>query len=64
MNTDTLKKSLKDSVVTRWAMLLLVGFVLAANYYFYDALSPLKSTLTKEFGFTSTDFGLFIFDFI
>jgi MFS family permease len=60
MNTNTLKKSLKDSVVTRWAMLLLVGFVLAANYYFYDALSPLKSTLTKEFGFTSTDFGLFV----
>jgi MFS family permease len=41
-------------------MLLLVGFVLAANYYFYDALSPLKSTLTKEFGFSSTDFGLFV----
>ncbi len=60
MNTNTIKKSLRDSVVTRWAMLLLVGFVLAANYYFYDALSPLKSTLTKEFGFTSTDFGLFV----
>ncbi|MGQ1908401.1 MFS transporter [Marinifilum sp. RC60d5] len=60
MNTEALKTSLRDSVVTRWAMLITVGFVLAANYYFYDALSPLKSTLTKEFGFTSTDFGLFV----
>ena len=60
MNTNTIKNSLRDSVVTRWIMLLLVGFVLAANYYFYDALSPLKSTLTKEFGFTNTNFGLFV----
>jgi len=60
MNTDLIKKSLRDSLLTRWGMLLLVGFVLAANYYFYDALSPLKSTLEKEFGFTSTDFGLFV----
>ena len=60
MNTNTIKNSLRDSVVTRWIMLLLVGFVLAANYYFYDALSPLKLTLTKEFGFTNTDFGLFL----
>lgn len=60
MNTNTLKASMRDSVVMRWAMLLTVGFVLAANYYFYDALSPLKSTLTKEFGFTGTDFGLFV----
>ena len=60
MTTFAIKQSLRDSVITRWGMLLLVGFVLAANYYFYDALSPLKSTLTKEFGFTSTDFGLFV----
>ncbi|MBI9039735.1 MAG: MFS transporter, partial [Bacteroidales bacterium] len=57
---NQIQKSLKDSVTTRWAMLLIVGFVLAANYYFYDALSPLKRTLEKEFNFTSFDFGLFV----
>ena len=57
---DQIKKSLKDSLTTRWAMLFIVGFVLAANYYFYDALSPLKRTLEKEFNFTSFDFGLFV----
>jgi len=60
MNTQAIKTSLRDSAVTRWAMLLTVGFVLAANYYFYDALSPLKSTLTRELGFSSTDFGWFV----
>lgn len=60
MTKETIQKSLRDSVVTRWAMLITVGFVLAANYYFYDALSPLKSTLTKELGFTSTNFGWFV----
>ncbi|MGZ2371980.1 MFS transporter [Ancylomarina sp. YFZ004] len=57
---ENLKRTLRDNVWMRWAMLLLVGFVLAANYYFYDALSPLKSKLTEEFGFSSTDFGLFV----
>jgi MFS family permease len=33
--------------------------VQAANYNFYDAISPLKLTLESEFGFSSSDFGLF-----
>jgi len=57
---ENLKRTLRDNVWVRWGMLLMVGFVLAANYYFYDALSPLKKTLTDEFGFSSTDFGLFV----
>jgi len=57
---ENLKKTLRDNAWIRWGMLLMVGFVLAANYYFYDALSPLKSKLTEEFGFTSTDFGFFV----
>lgn len=57
---ENLKRTLRDNAWIRWGMLLMVGFVLAANYYFYDALSPLKKTLTDEFGFSSTDFGLFV----
>jgi MFS family permease len=30
---------------------------MAANYYFYDALSPLKSVLQEHLGFTSSDYG-------
>lgn len=57
---NTLNKTLKDSAVRRWSILLLIAFVQAANYYFYDAISPLKRTLETEFGFMSSDFGLFV----
>lgn len=55
-----LKPALKESMLNRWSILLLVASVQAANYYFYDAISPLKRTLETEFGFTSSDFGLFV----
>jgi len=55
-----MKKKLSNSILFRWAILFLVGFVLMANYYFYDAFSSLKSLLTSELGFTNTHFGLFV----
>jgi MFS family permease len=57
---DQIKKSMRDKVAVRWGILLLVAFVQAANYYFYDTISPLKRTLEENFGFTSSDFGLFV----
>ena len=53
-------KTLKDSPMLRWLMLLLIASVQAANYYFYDAISPLKRLLEENFQFTNTDFGLFV----
>ena len=44
----------------RWMILILTGFVLSANYYFYDAFSTLKYQLMSEFGFSNTDYGLFV----
>ncbi len=49
---------LKDKFWFRWSMLLLVSLLMAANYYFYDALTPIKSYLTEHLGFDSTDYGL------
>ena len=57
---NALQKALNEYAAIRWGILFLVGFVLSVNYYFYDALSPLKSILESEFGFSSTDFGLFV----
>jgi len=57
---EKLKKALNDSPFARWGILLLVGLILAANYYFYDAFSTLKDLLTKEFSFTNTQYGLFV----
>ena len=57
---STIQKTLKDNTAFRWGILFLVAFVQAANYYFYDAISPLKRDLEENFNFTNTDFGLFV----
>ncbi|NJK95580.1 MAG: major facilitator superfamily domain-containing protein 1 [Bacteroidales bacterium] len=54
---EEFKKVLRESAVARWGILLLISYVMAANYYFYDALAPLKSTLQEQLGFSSEDFG-------
>ena len=56
---ETLKKNLNDSKYLKWIVLVLVGFILFTNYYFYDAFSPLFSLLRSEFGFTNTQYGFF-----
>jgi len=57
---DNLKKKFSKSPVLRWGILILVGFILSVNYYFYDAFSTLKEQLMSEFGYTNTDYGLFV----
>ena len=57
---EKVRRALNDSPALRWAVLVLVGFVLSVNYYFYDAFSTLKDLLLKEFNFTNTDYGLFV----
>jgi nitrate/nitrite transporter NarK len=57
---EKLKKAINDSPLARWGILILVGFILSVNYYFYDAFSTLKDLLMIEFGFSNTDYGLFV----
>jgi MFS family permease len=56
---NEIKQALNDSAPLRWGMMLLVSFTMATNYYFYDALSPLKFLMERELGFSSTDYGFF-----
>ena len=56
---DEVKPTIRDSAVARWGVLVLVSSVLFMNYYFYDALSPLKDLMQSELGFTSADYGFF-----
>jgi MFS family permease len=49
---------LRDKFWFRWGMLLLVSLLMASNYYFYDALTPIKTYLSQYLGFSSTDYGL------
>lgn len=53
-------KTIKDSPFARWMVLFLASAVMFFNYYFYDALSPLKDLMQTNLGFSSTDYGLFI----
>ncbi|MFO7864453.1 MAG: MFS transporter [Salinivirgaceae bacterium] len=57
---EKVSKALNESALLRWLVLILVGFVLSVNYYFYDAFSTLKDMLLKEFNFSNTDYGLFV----
>jgi len=54
------KKTLKDSPFARWLVLLLTSAVMFFNYYFYDALSPLKDLMQENLGFSSSDYGTFM----
>jgi MFS family permease len=50
---------MSDSAAWRWGVVLLLGVTVATCYYFYDAISPLKGTLTEELGWSSADYGHF-----
>ena len=57
---EKITRALNEYPAIRWMVLILVSFSMAANYYFYDALSPLKQYMGEKLGFSSTDYGLFI----
>jgi len=57
---EQFKKALNESAALRWGILVLVGFILSVNYYFYDAFSTLKDQLKDVYDFTNTDYGLFV----
>jgi MFS family permease len=56
---NDIRKLMSDSPVARWSVLILVSITMFANYYFYDALSPLKSLLQEKLLWTSSDYGFF-----
>lgn len=57
---EKIKKSLRDYPFMRWVVLILASAVMFMNYYFYDALSPLKDLMTINLGFSSSDYGAFM----
>lgn len=57
---DKVRKALNEYAIARWGILILVGFILSVNYYFYDAFSTLKDLMSIEFGFDNIQYGLFV----
>jgi MFS family permease len=48
---------MKEVVWIRWGVLFIVSLIMAANYYFYDALSPLKDQMQIHLGFSNQQYG-------
>lgn len=57
---EQLKRTLRDRPLSRWLIMLLVSLLMAANYFFYDVLSPLKSLMQEHLHITSGEYGLIV----
>ncbi len=57
---EKIKKSLRDSNIMRWSVLAFISFVMAANYFFYDVLSPLQPLLREKLGFSNSEYGFLV----
>ncbi len=55
-----MKSLMRDNPIIRWMVLLLISVTMFANYYFYDALSPLKSLVQEKLFWSSGDYGFFM----
>lgn len=53
-------KTLRDSTILRWVVLVLLSALMFATYWFQDFFSGLKGLLESELGFTSEEFGRLI----
>jgi MFS family permease len=51
------QKSIRELTYIRWGVLLIVSLIMAANYFFYDALSPLKVQIQSHLGFSNQQYG-------
>ncbi len=57
--TEVIKKSLRDSKAARWSALGIISITMFAGYFLTDVMSPLKPMLEAEFGWSSTNYGIF-----
>jgi MFS family permease len=55
-----MEKTLRDSVLARWIMLILLSGLTFATYWFQDFMGGLQELLSSEYGYTSEQFGRII----
>jgi len=53
-------KTLRDSAILRWIVLVLLSALIFSTYWFQDFFSGLKGLMESELGFTSEEFGRLI----
>lgn len=54
------KKTLRDSALMRWTVLVLISGMMFATYWFYDFFGPLKPLMQHQLGLSSSQFGTII----
>ncbi len=57
--TEAIKSSLRDSKAARWTSLAIVSITMFAGYFLTDVMSPLKPMLEQQYGWSSTNYGIF-----
>ena len=57
---DDIKKTLRNSVVLRWVVLVLISSLMFSTYWFQDFFSGLKGLMGSQLGFTSEEYGRLI----
>jgi MFS family permease len=57
--TEKIQKTLRDSKGARWTALAIISITMFAGYFLTDVMSPLKPMLESEFGWSSTNYGIF-----
>ncbi len=58
--TEVIKKTIKDSTVIRWLVLILISSLLFSTYWFQDFYGGLKGLMESELGYSSEEFGRII----
>ncbi len=56
---EQITTTLRDSKAARWSALAIVSITMFAGYFLTDVMSPLKPMLEQQFGWSSTNYGLF-----
>ena len=57
--TQIIQQRINDSIVARWAALILIALMMFFAYMFVDVMSPLKSLVESARGWDSTTFGTY-----
>jgi MFS family permease len=55
-----MEKTLRDSALVRWIVLVLISGIFFATYWFYDFFSPIKELMIQQLGLSNADYGLII----
>jgi MFS family permease len=55
--TESIKRTLKDSALLRWFVVLLVSGLTFGTYWFQDFFSGIKPLMESQMGITSSEFG-------